>query len=227
MQRFALPIIFIGIAAFGVFWYAQPAYSDIQKIKDKTGEYEETLSKMTQLQKALNRKLSVRDSITGNQLKRLDRMLPESVKTVRLQIELDRIAAEHGLSIQKVSFSGAGQETSSGSAGDSGGPPAGPEDRPGPSGQPEASAGESQGGGYTTLTVSFSVSGSYEDIQSFLRDIEHSSRLMDVTAFQLSAPGANKDSSAAGSEEESDTRSPGTNSYKITLKTYRYNASGS
>jgi len=196
MRKLIYPILFLVLTGFGFFWYIQPTYADIQSLQDQVENYDQTLSQVNELQAQLSEKLEKRDSLTSDQLSRLDRILPPTVDTVRFLIELDQTAAQHGMSVEDVSFSGA----------------------------PEAFGGS--GGGddnasYNTLSASFSVSGSYTDIQDFLRDIERSSRLMDLANFSLETAATE---SEGGGESSINT---GVNDYSITLQTYWRNQDSS
>lgn len=197
MRKLVLPITILAVAVFGFFWYVQPTYDKIGKLQSRIATYDKNLNRITKLQQQLNKKLAARDSITSAEFRRLNRIVPRSVDTVRLLIELDRIAARHGLSVQDTSFSGAPrliQATSSQ--------------------QTNASTPSqiSEERNYRTVTVSFSTTGEYETIQNFLRDLERSSRLMDLTSFQLKTP-----------KTESDANVGNKNAYSITLNTYWYN----
>jgi len=196
MRKLLYPVFFLLLTGVGFFWYIQPTYADIQNLQETVTEYEETLSQVKSLQDQLGQKLEKRDAISNDQLSRLDRILPSTVDTVRFLIELDQIAAQHGMSVQNVSFSGA----------------------------PEAfggSGGSDESADYNTLSASFSVSGSYTEIQDFMRDIERSSRLMDVTSFSLQSA---RDTSE---EEEEGSLRAGENEYSITLQTYWRNQDSS
>ncbi len=190
MRKLLYPIIFFALTIFGFFWYLQPTYADIQTLQDEIAAYDETLSQVDQLQTELNNELEKRDAITNDQLERLNRLLPETVDTVRFLIELDQIAAQHGMSVDDVSFSGAPARFG-GSGGNNG-----------------SGNGVS---GYNSLEASFSVSGSYTDVQNFMRDIERSSRLLDITNFSLTT-------ATGGDTEES--LQVGSNEYQFTLRTY-------
>jgi Tfp pilus assembly protein PilO len=196
MRKLLYPVFFLLISGVGFFWYIQPTYADIQDLQETVGEYEQTLSQVNSLQEQLGQKLEKRDAISSDQLSRLNRILPPTVDTVRFLIELDQIAAQHGMSVEDVSFSGAPQAFG-------------------------GSGGGNESSGYNTLSASFSVSGSYSDIQDFMRDIERSSRLMDFTNFSLEAPG-----NTSSSQGESSLRT-GTNQYNITLETYWRNQDSS
>ena len=196
MRKLLFPITLVGASIFLVFWYGQPTWGEIQEIQSQTAEYERALSEASSLQDQLNQKLEDRDQITETQRRRLNTILPETLDAVRFLIELDKIAKRSGMSVEDVSFSNSPQ-----SFGGS------PQDR-------TQSETPGQVPIYNTTQASFSVQGSYEDIQSFLGDLESSARIMDVTNFTISTQG---DSSETG---EGSIISPGVNSYDITLNTY-------
>jgi Tfp pilus assembly protein PilO len=102
---------------------------------------------------------------------------------------LDQIAAQHGMSVDDVSFSGA--PTRFGGSGES---------------------DDDEVGKYNSLEASFSVVGPYSDVQDFMRDIERSSRLLDVTNFSLTTPGE--------SNNNEESLQIGSNEYQFTLRTY-------
>lgn len=190
MRKLLYPILFLILAGFGFFWYLQPTYADIQELRGRISDYDETLSQVDQLQTELNEELEKRDGITNDQIDRLDQLLPETVDTVRFLIELDQIAAQHGMSVDEVSFSGAPSRFG-GSGGNEGGAT-----------------------NYNSLEASFSVSGSYADVQNFMRDIERSSRLLDITNFSLAAT-----TNDTNNDQEL-SLSVGDNEYTFTLRTY-------
>lgn len=191
MRKLLYPIIFVAIMIFGFFWYLQPTYAEIQDLKDDVSAYDETLSQVGELQSELNGELEKRDAITSQQLQRLNRVLPETVDTVRFLIELDQIAAQHGMSVDDVSFSGA------------------PARFGGSDGSDDDGSGQ-----YNSLEASFSVAGPYSDVQDFMRDIEKSSRLLDITNFTLTTP------ESTNNNDEEESLQVGSNAYQFTLRTY-------
>lgn len=204
MRKLIYPFIFFALTVFGFFWYLQPTYNEIQSIQEEIAAYDRTLSQVQQLQTELNSELEKQDAITNQQLQRLNRMLPETVDTVRYLIELDQIAAQHGMSINGVSFSGAPERFGGSGGNDEGG---GNDEV---SNESNGSSNNNSVNGYNSLDTSFSVSGSYKDVQNFMRDIERSSRLMDIMSFQLST--------ADGGDEEG--LQAGNNQYEFTIRTY-------
>jgi Tfp pilus assembly protein PilO len=101
-----------------------------------------------------------RDNVSDDQEARLKQFLPDSVDNVRLLIDLDAIAAELGLSVGNTAFNSGGE-------GDS--------DR----------TETTDEGLYETITLSFSFVSNYDDFKSFLRLLQQSLRLIDVTSITV------------------------------------------
>ncbi len=176
MRKLLLPLILFGLSFSAFFWYIQPTYAEIQEIQSEVSQYDATLDKVAQLQQIRDDLLSTYNSIQSRQLDRLNKMLPDAVDTVKFLIELDEVAASHGMSVQDISFNKT----------------------------PNSQSGESGNSGqYNTIEAVFNVSGPYEDMLSFMRDIERSARLIDLQNVNVST---NQDG--------------GENQYQFTLQTY-------
>lgn len=97
-----------------------------------------------------------KEGVPPSQEERLEKFLPDSVDNVRLLIDLDAIAAELGLTIGNTAFN-------SGGGGDAN------------------RTDTTDEGLYETITLSFSFVSNYDDFKSFLRLLQQSLRLIDVT----------------------------------------------
>lgn len=83
------------------------------------------------------------------------------------------------------------------------------------------SSGEGTSGIYQSTEVSFSTSGSYEEVQSFIRDVEQSARLIDITELSISGTsGGSGGSGGSGDTFISSGPTGGQNTYEFTGKTY-------
>ncbi len=162
-MKYIMPLIFIAAAIAGFVMYTNPEY---QKIKESSVSYKDIMeanSKATQLR-------AVRDKLTGDRAKiaeadfdKLKKMLPDGVENVRLVIDIDDIAKNHNMKIKNTRVNDISSRT--GSTGAVG---------------PDATK-------YGTISLSFSVTSSYDDFLSFLRDLETSERLVDVTNLSFSS----------------------------------------
>jgi Tfp pilus assembly protein PilO len=158
-----MPIIFIVAAIAGFFMYTNPKYQDL---KAKMADYQKIIeanNKATTL-RAVRQKLNDdRNRIPEVDVDKLTKMLPDSVENVGLIIDLDNIASKYGMRIRNTKIGDI-------SATRGGNGSVGPDAR--------------KNG---AITLSFSVTSSYDNFLIFLRDIESSVRLLDVTALTFSS----------------------------------------
>lgn len=159
MKKFFIPV-FLLIAAVGLFFgYIDPTYGKVETLRTEEQKFDEALNKSKELQKIRDVLLSQFNSFSASDLSRLEKLLPDNVDNVRLTLDIDGIASKYGMRIRNVITSKAsGNQTGA----------------IGPSGKP-----------YETVTLSFTVAASYENIISFLKDIEKSLRIVDVKELSL------------------------------------------
>lgn len=159
-MKFIFPIIFLA-AAVGVFLvYIEPTYADIEELRSTEALYDDALSKATELRQVRDNILSQYQNIPAENINRLEKMVPNTVDNVRLARDIDNIARQYGMTVSNllVNVEAPNNGTSVG-------------------GQ----------GGYGTLSLQFSVSGTYQTLQLFLQDLENSLRLLDVVGISFSA----------------------------------------
>lgn len=158
-MRFFIPIILLIVSAAAFFWFIDPAYKDIQGLKKEAGLFNEALNNSAKLQGIRE---SVREEFNAISLQdheMLSKLLPDTVDNVRLVRDIDSIASSHGMTLRNVRVE-VGEEGNT----------------VGPSAKL-----------YGTATVSFSVSAPYNSFVSFLKDLEKSLRLVDITNISFSA----------------------------------------
>jgi len=162
MFKSAFPVIFI-IAAVGLFYtYIDPIYKNIQTLLQEEATFDEALNKSRELLALRDSLLAKRNAFSANDLERLNKLLPDHVDNVRLALDLDGIASKYNMRIKNISVS----QSSNNQAG---------------------TLGPSQKS-YESIVLSFSVAASYEDLISFLKDLERSLRIVDVTQLSFNQP---------------------------------------
>jgi Tfp pilus assembly protein PilO len=164
-----MPFIFIAAAIAGFFMYTNPEY---QKIKAEAASYQDIVeanAKASQLRAVRDKLIDERKKIGEADFDKLNKMLPDGVENVRLIIDIDNIAGKYGMKIRNTKVNDISSR--SGSVGGSIGP---------------------DSTKYGTISLTFSVTASYDDFLLFLRDMEKSQRLVDVTnlTFAASKPAA-------------------------------------
>ena len=111
----------------------------------------------------------------GDDLQDLSKLVPDNIDNVRLIIDIDEMAKHYGMRIRNFNAD-----------------PTEKADTIGRSNSP-----------YGTLTLSFSTTAAYDTFLAFIRDLERSLRVLDLTAVEFV-------SSDTGSLYD----------YKVTVKTY-------
>lgn len=168
MFRTIIALAGVGGAVALFLLYTKPAYDSAQMLKDENESYDLALQKAAELQRLKASLLARYNSFNPQDIERLHKLLPDHVDNVRLVLDLDNLAAKHGIAVQNVVVSRpAGGETSQGST------------VIGPSREQ-----------YDSVTLSFATVATYEGFQALLLDLESSLRVVDVLNLSLSADGA-------------------------------------
>ena len=158
-MKMFLPV-FLLIASVGLFFgYIDQTYKEIKSLMVEEQKFDGALDKSKELQEARDTLLSRYNEFSSSDLEKLRKLLPDNVDNVRLILDIDGIASRYGMRTKNVITT-----RSSASA----------EGVIGTTGKP-----------YETVTLSFTVTATYKNIISFLRDIEKSLRIVDVTELSL------------------------------------------
>lgn len=167
MTRLILPIILV-TAAVGLFVvFTNPTYQSIKGLRTQAAQYDDALDKAQELRSIRDGLLSKRNLFNENDISRIEHALPNNVDNIRLIIDINNIAARHGLSLSSIAVSGVSDSSTDRSA------------------LAVGASGDEVG----SVGVNFSVNASYDDFLSFLHDLEHSLRIVDVESIEFS-PGA-------------------------------------
>ncbi len=177
MNRNITATILIVLAIGIYFTVTKSLLSDADAIKAVNTQYSSAIASAEQLITVRDKVLKDFNNVSQEDRDRLSKMLPNTVDNIRLVIDLNSVALQHGFSlrnIKAVASSGAQKPSSP---------------------VPTIAAG---GGGINksniiptpvldTVTVSFSVSAPYLQFISLLQDLEANLRIMDVTHLSLTA----------------------------------------
>lgn len=188
MTKLTTPILLI-ILSIGLFFvYVDPKYNDVQKIILEQERFDQALDKSKELQIIRDRLLATYNTFSTNDLDRLAKLLPDNVDNVRLVLDIDHIASVYGMRIKDVSVDTI-EERKAGTIG------------------PNKNK-------YESVTLSFSMVSSYNNLTKFIRDLERSLRIVDIIKISLA--------SVEGQINNLDKSENKENLYKysISLKTY-------
>lgn len=162
------PIILIIISIAVFFGYIDPNYRgtdlsggrrSIQSLQAEDGEYQTALNNTTEIRKKREALVVKRGEINPNDLTKLEKLLPDNVDNIKLVIDMNQIAQNHTLTLKNIKLN-----TS-------------PTADPNKLGQDNSK--------YGTVSLSFTVSSSYDNFQNFLTDLEKSLRLVDITDLSV------------------------------------------
>lgn len=158
MTRFFLPLILI-IASIGLFvLYISPTYQGMKGLQVKQDNLNGALDKAKELRALREDLVKRRNTFSPDDIKKLEKTLPDNVDNIRLIIDINNIASRHGLPISNLRLGEVSDSASTRSA---------------------AAVGSS-GDAVGSVTLSFSVTASYDTLNAFLQDLEHSQRLLTV-----------------------------------------------
>ena len=179
-----MPSILIA-AAVGLFaMYTNNAYQGpggIKSLQAQVSAFDEALNKAQELKSNRDQLISKRNTFSTENVQKLERILPDNVDNIRFVIDINGIAARRNLSLKNVSL-GTVSDAKSGRSALS----------IGSSGDPVGSA-----------EISFALSATYDEFLSFLQDLEHSLRVVDIEKISFK-------SSDIGERYE----------YSLTIRTY-------
>ncbi len=159
-----MPIIFILAAIALFFFYTNKQYKSLQTNIAEQGKIVEANEKAAKLRAVRQTLTDDRKKIAQADIDKIAKMLPDGVENVGLIIDIDNIASKYGMRIRntKVSDTASGKSSTVAVAG------------------PDTKK-------HGTISLSFSVASTYENFLAFLRDLEASQRLVDVTALTFSS----------------------------------------
>jgi Tfp pilus assembly protein PilO len=163
-MRLLFPTILI-IAAIGLFVaFTNPTYQGLKGTQAQVAAYDDALNKSQELKSLRDKLASARNAFSPQDEQKLLRLLPDQVDNIRLIIDINNIAARRGLVLSNVALGEVSQSSAAATS-----------LAVGPSSDPVGS-----------LSLGFSVNASYEDFLTFLQDLEHSLRILDIEKLSFS-----------------------------------------
>ena len=160
------PIILILVSVGVFFFFIDPQKKDLNLRLEEKNKNEVTMQKATELRTANGSLTEKYKKISTEDRAKLSQMLPDTVDNVRLILDINNIANKYGIVLKGISISG------------------GPTDE---SKEVNRGTGGNSGQLYGTIQLAFSFSASYDIFKIFLKDLEDSLRLVDITDFSISS----------------------------------------
>jgi hypothetical protein len=166
-------LIILAVGIYGT--YTRGVWTEVTAIKATNDTYASAIDNAEKLISKRDQVLKSYNNISSDDRDRIDSMIPNTVDNIRLIIDLNSIALQHGFSLKNIT---AVTDTSSSASGK--GSQVVPSNA-------NASSLSISIPTLDTVTVSFSASAPYNQFISFLQDMESSLRIMDITHLTVSA----------------------------------------
>jgi Tfp pilus assembly protein PilO len=160
-----LPILFVVIAGGIFFGFINPTYTSVKVLKAEEATYDGALTKSRELQSVRDQLLARYNTFSQDDLARLAKLIPDNIDNIRLIIDLDGIASNHGMHVRDVALNTGASQADRLKSG-------------------EIGAGDQR---YDYVTLSFTVSGNYDTFRAFLDDLQSSLRLVDVDSVSFTS----------------------------------------
>ena len=179
MNRNIISVILIVLAVGIFFTFTQERFAEFASIESVNAGYLTAINNSVDLIKTRDQVLTEYNSISDEDKARLNTLLPDNVDNVRLIIDVNAIAARHGISLKGLSAA-TGNSTSGSTQSTTAPAPA-----------PTLSSGSSDLSASTntattgTVSLSFNFSSSYANAVAFLKDLEASLRILDTSHLTL------------------------------------------
>ncbi|NOY35883.1 MAG: type 4a pilus biogenesis protein PilO [bacterium] len=154
MARIITSLIFLAAAVMVFFAWTKPNFAEVGKLQKKEAAFNEILGNSKRLQTVRDEILSEYNSISQDDLDKLNKILPSKMEAIKLIIEIESIAKSHGLILKNIDVKKGKEES-------------------------DASFGPKKED-FGEVSMAMSVAGRYGSFVSFLKDLERNSSLIDI-----------------------------------------------
>lgn len=157
----------------GLF-YLSPEWNELQKLRRETKDLADISGEFDTLIQNRDALVDQINTLSQNDLGRIDRALPEGPKASEFLVSIEALARKHGLVMRRIDI--ASVETKAATGG-----------QPRPAGTPTTPPQST--GPITELPINLSLVGNYEAFKGFLVDLEKNLRIIDTGDISFSAAG--------------------------------------
>ena len=155
----AIVLLLLSVGLFYAFTNAQ--YQDVKKLYALSSEYQNVLQNASRIMELRDQLFVNYEALPAAEVERINKVLPDSVDTVRLALDLDGIASRYGIAVKNIQTA---TETNV---------------------DTNLIVLPETVGAYEKATISFSFVSNYENFMRLLADIEKSLRIMDVRSISF------------------------------------------
>ena len=160
-MRPILPLFLIAVALFLTFGYTMPMWDEAQTLVTEKSDLDNTLGNTKAFKATIDGKIVEYNAFDSVKREKLDKMISDNIDNVRIIMNLNNIAANHGMTIRNITM-----KTGVGAAGSK----VGPDTKD-----------------YNVASIGLTVSAPYSRFLDFLKDLEKSLPLVDVSSLSFSS----------------------------------------
>jgi len=161
-MKIFVPILLLGAAAGIFFGYTDGNYRATLAKKEKADQIQQAEKNAYALNEQRQKLTEMRNKISDFDVNKIAKMLPDSVENVGLIIEINNVSKKNGMGDIKS-----------------------PQINQGASGKSAVKGVDSSK--YGALSMSFNVTGTYDQFLSFIQDLETYVRLVDIIGLSFTA----------------------------------------
>ncbi|MCX6754243.1 MAG: hypothetical protein NTU81_00205 [Candidatus Nomurabacteria bacterium] len=204
-MKLIVSISFIVISIASFFIFTDPLYADIQKLNTEVATYNTALDNSMELQKTRDNLIEVYKNVKKEDKDNLDHLLPSTIGNIELILEIEKIANLYGMPIKNIKFDTKGLE-------------AGIVNK---DNVVVATKDPADLLPYGVFPMEFVIDGKYDTFVSFLKDIEHNLRLVDIKSISFTVPQQTTGAVAAqAGGAAGNTTNPNIYSFSLKIETY-------
>lgn len=198
-MRLIISISFI-IASIALFFvFTDPIYSDIRQLNTEVSTYNKALNSSTELQNTRNTLVNVYKNVPQEDKDNLAHFLPTTIGNIELILEIEKMANIYGMPIKDIKFDTKSLEQ-------------------GIVNKDNVVVAEKDPADYLPYGIfpmEFTIEGRYDTFITFLKELEHNLRLVDVKSISFTVP-----TSSTGATGSTDTTNPNIYSFSLKIEIY-------
>ncbi len=156
MSRFNLGILFFILAAAAVYFLIMPAWDRVAVLRGEIRAVQDLSAQLIELGNVADALQQEYNAIPETDLEKLKSIAPKTAATAGVLGDFESIAAKNAVRLRAIDFKGAA------------------------AGQAKTSLALSAQSRFSPIPVTLQLVGTYESLRSFLIDLEHNLRLVDV-----------------------------------------------
>lgn len=163
-MRTTTPILSLLIAMLLFVFFTQPQYEDLKEVQTRIDQYHEATETYNTFTEKLGAKLATKESRSALEVEELDKLVPSEIDETQYLVDLESIAQRHNMLFTVGEIDDKQLSFVTDDAGN----------------EKDASRDE-----LVSVNMRFNVVGTYEQFKSFLRDLERSLTIFEVTQITL------------------------------------------